>query len=268
VPPDTGRWHWDADDYAKHSGAQRAWAMELVAKLGLAGTEAVLDIGCGDGAVTAELAARVPAGEVVGIDSSEDMIRRARLSFPPDRHPNLSFQLMDARSLGFEDRFEVVFSNATLHWVRDQAAVLRGTAAALKKGGRLLFQMGGRGNAADILAVLEEMIPAEPWSRFFDGFEFPYSFSSPEEYREWIGAAGLSARRIELIPKHMRQDGREALAGWVRTTWLPWTERVPPSMREAFLAEIVDRYASSHPADARGCLTVRMVRLEVEAEKP
>lgn len=229
-------YRWDSEDYARHSSAQLEWALELIGKLGLGAEETVLDIGSGDGKVTALLAARVPRGEVLGIDSSPDMVERARQAYPPERHPNLRFQLGDAREIDFAERFDAVFSNATLHWVRDHRPVLRGAARALKPGGRLLFQMGGRGNARAILAVLEE--------------------------------AGLIARRVELLPKRMRQQGAEGLAGWVRTTWLPYTQAVPAEHREELVVKVVERYLRSHPPAADGMVGVDMVRLEVEALRP
>jgi trans-aconitate methyltransferase len=265
---DTGRVRWDAEEYARNSAAQLSWARELIGKLGLSGNESVLDIGCGDGKVSAELALKVPRGEVVGCDSSPEMIDKARAAFPSAAHPNLSFQLADARSLGFRHRFEVAFSNATLHWVKDQNAVLRGVARGLKPGGRLLFQMGGRGNGEEIFAVANLMTASPQWRGFFEGFEYPWGFYGPEEYEPWCVEAGLRVRRAELIPKDMLQQGTEGLAGWIRTTWMPFTARVPAEKREAFIAEAVDRYIAAHPPDARGAVSVRMVRLEVEAELP
>ncbi len=93
-------YRWDSEDYALHSSAQTEWALELLGKLYLRGEEAVLDIGCGDGKVTAALAAQVPRGSVLGIDSSPEMVERARRSYPPDLYPNLRFQAGDALRAG------------------------------------------------------------------------------------------------------------------------------------------------------------------------
>jgi trans-aconitate 2-methyltransferase len=258
-------YRWDAGDYARHSSAQAQWARELLEKLDLGGGEAVLDIGCGDGKVTAALAARVPRGSVLGIDSSPDMVAIARRKFPQEKHPNLSFGLMNALELEFEERFDLVFSNATLHWVRDHARVLEGVRRALKPSGRLLFQMGGRGNAGEILEVLGQLGRRPPWAAYLRDFPCPFGFYGPEEYGAWLEAAGLEARRLELLAKEMRQRGRVGLAGWIRTTWLPYTERLPAGMREAFISEVVERYLASHPMGPGGMVRVRMVRLEVEA---
>ena len=256
---------WNAADYAKNSSAQLGWAQELIGKLGLVGSERVLDLGCGDGKISAEIARLVPRGKVIGVDKSCEMIEFASNAFPNDRWPNLRFWCADASELEFRDEFDVVFSNATLHWVKDHQPVLLGIARALKPRGRILLQMGGRGNAAAILNLMEEFRAKPRWSGYFGDFQQPYGFYGPEEYEKWLPDAGLKADRVELIPKDMIQQGRDGLAGWVRTTWLPYTQRVPEEEREEFVDEIVTRYIDQNPPDAAGNVHVRMVRLEVEA---
>jgi len=91
--------HWNAAEYAANSAVQQTWARELITQLQLRGDEHVLDVGCGDGKVTAEIARAVPRGSVTGVDASPSMIRFARKAFPPGRHPNLEFQVMDAREI-------------------------------------------------------------------------------------------------------------------------------------------------------------------------
>jgi trans-aconitate 2-methyltransferase len=227
----------------------------------------VLDIGCGDGKVTAEIAARLPKGFVVGIDSSGAMVARAQSRYPVADHPNLSFVLGDARFLPFCDEFNVVFSNAVLHWLRDHRPVLSGIFGSAKRGARIILQMGGSGNAGGVLAVLEEMLRAEEWRAYFDDFAMPYGFYGPEEYRVWLREAGLATRRADLIEKDMTHADRAAFEGWIRTTWLPYTQRVPPERRDEFTARLLDRYLERCPPDERGVIHVHMVRLEVEAVK-
>lgn len=260
--------NWNADEYARSSSVQQQWAEELIGKLGLRPAEAVLDIGCGDGKVTAALAARVPQGCVVGLDSSADMVGFARRQFPAESFPNLSFLHGDARALRFREEFDVVFSNAALHWVTDHRPVLAGIAAALRPGGRALLQMGGRGNAAGVVAVIEPLMSRSEWCDFFAGFPFPYGFHGPDQYEAWMTDAGLTARRLELIPKDMVHADREKMAGWIRTTWLPYLNRVPEDRRPRFVEELLDAYTAAHPADESGALHIAMVRLEVEATRP
>jgi trans-aconitate 2-methyltransferase len=256
---------WNAKDYAKHSSTQQMWARELIAKLKLNSRESVLDVGCGDGKVTAEIAGYVPDGTVVGVDNSKEMIELASEHFANDKYPNLSFQVMDARHLAFSERFDVVFSNAALHWIKDHKPVIAGIQKCLKPGGRILLQMGGKGNAESILSILEEMMSDKEWSTYFSDFVFSYGFYEPQEYTLWISDAGLDPVRVELIPKVMSYDKRDGLTGWVRTTWLPYLERVPDEKREEFITRLIDRYIEKHPLDHEGKIHVNMMRLEVEA---
>lgn len=256
---------WNAADYAQNSTAQMAWAQELLGKLNLQPDESVLDIGCGDGKITLAIAEYVPQGQVVGIDSSASMISLAQQNLARSNCRNVQFSLMDATALTFEKQFDVVFSNAALHWTQKHLAVLAGIKKSLKPSGRLLLQMGGQGNARDIISILEQMMALVSWRKYFQDFAFPYGFYGVKEYEAWLQQVGLLPIRVELLPKDMQQAGKEGLAGWIRTTWLPYTERIPARLRETFITELVDKYVQAFPMDAQGNVHVAMVRLEVAA---
>lgn len=259
---------WDAKDYQKNSANQYAWAQELIPKLTLSGNETLLDIGCGDGKITAQIAKALPHGRVIGIDSSPDMIDLAQTLFPINDNPNLSFQLMDAKNFVFQEIFDRVFSNAALHWITNQSAVLFCVERCLKPGGKLLFQMGGKGNAKEILEIFDEMITQQAWQQFFAGFKLPYGFFDEREYAEFLQKAELKSLRVERFPKDMKLAGAEGLAGWIRTTWMPFTEKLPNELKPKFVDELVQQYLQKHPVDAEGNVHVGMMRLEVEAQKP
>jgi trans-aconitate methyltransferase len=105
--------------------------------------------------------------------------------------------------------------------------------------------MGGRGNAAGILILLEALIARHPWRAYFQNFTFPYHFYGPDDYVPWLAQAALSPLRIELIDKDMVHTGREGLAGWLRTTWQPYLSQIPATKQNQFLAELVDDYVKS-----------------------
>jgi trans-aconitate 2-methyltransferase len=258
---------WNPTDYAKNSANQYTWAQELIPKLKLKGDETLLDIGCGDGKITANLAKYLQNGKVVGIDSSSQMIKLAKTTFPNEQYPNLTFQVMDAQNLTFQEEFDLAFSNAALHWITNQKPVLLGVQRSLKPQGRLLFQMAGKGNAQAIIEILDELLVLSEWKRFFEDFKFPYAFCAPEEYRALLVEAGLEPLRVERFPKDMKFNGAEGIAGWVRTTWLPFTERIPIERQNDFIKQIVNRYLEKFPADAQGVVHLGMIRLEVEAVK-
>jgi trans-aconitate 2-methyltransferase len=258
---------WNPEAYGKSSSAQKKWAEELISKIHIKGYERILDIGCGDGKITAQIASLVPKGSVIGIDNSTEMVSFAKRQFPPSSNPNLSFQHGDASDLRYADEFDLVVSFASLHWVLDHRPVLLGIKRSLKPGGRLFIQFGGRGNAEGILNVVNKLISGERWRRYFEDFTFKYGFFGPEEYAEWLDQSGLLAVRVELVPKDMVQAGIEGLVSWVASTWLPYIERVPPGLQQDFIREIAEGYVSTHPTDSDGKVHVKMVRLEVEAEK-
>jgi len=258
---------WDAADYAANSAPQHAWARELIAKLNLRGDERVLDVGCGDGKVTAEIARAVPRGRVTGIDASPQMIAFARETFPPGKIPNLEFHVRDARKIRFRQKFDLIFSNAALHWVDDHQAFLRGVAVCLRSGGRLVISCGGKGNAHDVFLAVRAELRLKRWRDFFRRMSRPYFFYSPEDYGKWLSRFGFKAHHVRLAPKDAVHDGRDRFAAWLRTTWLPYTQRVPEAAREEFIAAVADRYVARHPPDNAGRVHVRMVRLEIDAVK-
>ncbi|MGZ7168971.1 MAG: class I SAM-dependent methyltransferase [Halobacteriota archaeon] len=256
---------WNAADYEQHSSSQQRWAQEVIAQLTLNGDERILDIGCGDGKVTARLAACVPRGCVLGIDSSEEMIAFAQAKFPPTRIPNLSFTLGDAAALDFDHDFDLVVSFSCLHWVHDQAAVLTGIRKSLMRSGRVVLQFGGKGNAASVRDATADVVACPRWRPYFENFHYAWTFCDPQEYRALLHNARFTPQRVELVPKDMVQKGVEELKGWFRTTWLPYVERVPEALRDEFVADIVQRYVEQNPLDAEGRAHVRMIRLEIEA---
>jgi trans-aconitate methyltransferase len=258
---------WNAADYATNSAVQQNWARELIAKLNLRGDEHVLDVGCGDGKVTAEIARAVPRGLVVGTDASAEMVGFARKTFPPKKHSNLKFQITDAREIAFPNNFDVIFSNAALHWVDDHEAILRGAASALKSGGRLVISCGGKGNAHDVFLALRPEMRLKRWREFFRKMPLPYFFYAPDDYEKWLPKFGFKIQVVKLAPKDVTYDGSAGFATWLRTTWIPFVQRVPEQLREEFIAAVTHRYLAKHPPDQAGQIHVRMVRLEIDAVK-
>ena len=262
-------YQWDADDYARNSSGQFRWARELLDKLVLGGKEIVLDIGCGDGRFSAYLAAQLDReGQVIAVDSSQNMIDFATRSYPQYDHPNLVFRRMDARHFSFQEEFNLVFSSAALHWIKDHTAVLQGISQSLKHEGRTLLQMGGQGNAQGVISALDKVVETSRWAVFFLEFAFPYGFYGIGEYRKLLAEAGLKADRVDLIKKDMQHTGKASLLGWIRTTWLPYIERIPEASRTDFVEDVVEAYLEDNPLDSKGLAHVQMVRLEVVAQKP
>ena len=259
---------WDAKDYLQHSEFQEQCAREVIAKLDLKGSEYILDIGCGDGRSTAEIARRLHQGRILGIDASAEMIQFANSCYPAEKYPNLSFAVADAQALEYREEFDVIFSNAALHWITDHRPVLKGIYQALRPGGKMLIQMAGKGNAAEAFLAFAYLIQDPPWNQFFINARTPWAFFGTEQYREWILESGLRPVRIELIRRVMVHASRESFAGWIRTTWLPHLQRIPVSLRPGFTDALYEMCCKFSHQDANGVIRISMVRLEVEAIKP
>lgn len=259
---------WNPRDYHHNSAAQAALAREILDRLDLSPGDRVLDLGCGDGKITAEIAARVPEGFVQGVDGSPDMIAFARESFSKKDFPNLRFVQGRAEEfapepLAEDEAFDFVFSNACLHWVENHAAVLNCVRNVLRPGGRFYFQMGGRGNVAELKSAVETVAADTTYRDFFRNFSRPYFFYGPEEYAGWLDEAGLNGERVELVRRDTKQPGRDGVAAYLRTTWMPYTSRVPEELREDFIQSAARAYTERYPAAADGQVSVPMVRLEV-----
>jgi trans-aconitate methyltransferase len=174
---------------------------------------------------------------------------------------------MDARKIKFSRQFDLLFSNAALHWVDDHEKFLQGAASVLKPGGRLVVSCGGQGNAHDVFLALRPEMRLKRWCRFFRGITMPYFFYAPEAYEKWLPKHGFKLRKVGLAPKDATYDGLKGFATWLHTTWIPYVQRVPENLREEFITAVTQRYAAKHPPDAEGKIHVRMVRLEIEAVK-
>jgi SAM-dependent methyltransferase len=148
-------------------------------------------------------------------------------------HEGLWVVIVDARSLNFDQAFDLCFSNATLHWVDNHQAFLNGASRSLRRGGQLVISCGGQGNAVDVLRIFSELSSHESWQRHFDGFHNPYFFYGNHDY----------------------------------SLWLEKTEYIPESERDNFITCFVETYLESIPLDQNGLAHVRMVRLEVSAIK-
>jgi trans-aconitate methyltransferase len=255
---------WDAAVYRANSAMQRALADDFLPRIGLRGDERVLDVGCGDGAVTALVAAALPDGAVTGVDRSPEMVALARRE-----HPEIDVRVAEVAALPFREAFDVVVSFTALHWVpeAEQPAALAAIRRALVPGGRIALQFPGAGNAETLFATAAALAAEPAWRDAFAGFAFPWFFPTARRYRALVAAAGLVPERVELLWRDVVHAGAAGLAGWITATWMPYTARLPAARRAPFADAVAERYAAAHPPDADGSLHVDGVRVEVEARR-
>ena len=171
---------WDAAEYYRRSSLQEAMAQEVLALLDLNGSERILDVGCGDGKITAEIASRASKGSVVGVDPSRDMISFAQGHFGPATLPNLRFLVADARSLPFQNEFDLVVSFNALHWIPEQQTALSSIHSTLVSRGEAQLRLVSKGARKSLENVAEETRRTSRWSAYFQDFEDPYLQLTPE----------------------------------------------------------------------------------------
>ena len=254
---------FDGKKYERASAHQREWGARLIQELALHGDEHVLDLGSGDGALTARIAELVPRGEVVGIDASQGMIDAAL----PKARPNLQFLRMDINDLDFAERFDVIVSNATLHWVKDHRRLLTNVRRALRPGGRLRFNFAGDGNCSYFFAVVREAMSLERFAPHFAAFEWPWYMPPVDEYQELVAGSGLRDARVwdENADRHFPDE--ETMIRWIdQPSLVPFLAHVPGEDKQAFRAFVVRRMIEeTRQPDGRCFETFR--RINVSARK-
>jgi ubiquinone/menaquinone biosynthesis C-methylase UbiE len=255
---------WNAADYNRNSQNQYRWGMELIRQSRVKPGEKVLDLGCGDGKITAVIASIAGKWNVTGVDASKKMIKFAKSNFPD----GIEFIAEKGENIDFLREFDLIFSNACLHWIADQDRVIKGVYRALKPGGRIFFQMGGKGNAGVMNMIVDDMIKKREWSKYFKNFVPPYHFHSAAGYRKFLKTAGLKPVKIVLMPKMAKHDAGSGLAGWMRTTWFPYTNKIPLKLRDKFISQAVDSFIKSTRQCRKKEIDMKMIRLQVEAVKP
>jgi trans-aconitate 2-methyltransferase len=243
---------WNAREYARIAALQEAMAAEALSLLDLKGTERVLDLGCGNGKITAEIATRVPSGSVVGVDASADMIAFASDHFGPAVSPNLRFETADARCLPFQKEFDLVVSFNALHWIAEQDQALRSIRSVLKRDGLAQLRLVPAGKRRSLENVLEETRRSSTWARYFQRFHDPYLHLTPEQYGALAERNGLQVLRIHTEDKAWDFEARSAFAAFGLVTMVEWTKFVPENDRLAFVNDVLDRYrrvATDHPSE-------------------
>lgn len=233
---------WDAADYARISELQKAMADEALGLLTLQGSERVLDVGCGDGKITAEVAARVPGGSVVGIDPSEKMVDFAATKWGSAVEGNLRFAVADARRLPFMRAFDLIVSFNALHWVAQQEAALRSIHASLQHGGVAQLRFVPQGPRKSLEDVLRETWQGEKWKAYFPNFRQPYLHLTPEEYAKLATEAGLQVLSVQVSDKSWDFHRRSAFYAFATVTFVEWTHMLPDGRKTEFIHDVLDRY--------------------------
>ena len=243
---------WDPDQYARHARFVSDLGAPVVDLLDPHAGHRVLDLGCGDGALTERL---VAAGcQVVAIDSSPEQVWAAL-------ERGLDARVADAAALGFDDEFDAVFSNAVLHWIKDADAVLRGVHRALRQGGRFVAEMGGAGCVDSIRAAFQTAFRR----RGVDAASLdPWYFPTADDYRARLEAHGFAVDLLTLFPRPTPLPSD--VTSWLDIFAQPFLAGVAPGERPA-LRDEVRTLLEPRLRNADGTWVVDYVRLRMAGTK-
>jgi trans-aconitate 2-methyltransferase len=189
---------WNATLYHQISAPQVSWGKKVLARVKLRGDERVLDAGCGTGRLTRDLLEALPAGQVIALDVSQNMLNGARAYLEPDFGSRVEFACCDLLDLAFEREFDLIFSTASFHWVRDHDRLFRNLYRALRPGGWLIAQCGGGRNLARLLSRVARLMESSPYAKYFAGYPFPWEFSDAETAANRLRQAGFEQVETSL----------------------------------------------------------------------
>jgi trans-aconitate 2-methyltransferase len=247
----TGPIEWDAQTYDRVSDPQYEWGLEVLERLDLRGDETVMDAGCGSGRVTAKLLERLPQGRVLAVDASEGMIEKARDALG-DR---ADYLVADLAELELSEPVDAIFSTATFHWVPDHDRLFARLHAALKPGGQLVAQCGGKGNALEHARAIGTVAMREPFAPHFEDMPVPWNFVPPDETEKRLRGAGFDQVSCWLSNKPVTPEDPYAFTTTV--TMGPHLARLPEELRRPFAEAVLELEGDP--------LTINYVRLNIDA---
>jgi trans-aconitate methyltransferase len=251
-----------ASDYRKNSDIQWQLAIDNLAGFNFEKTDAVLDVGCGDGKITDYVAEKVPDGQVVGLDISEKMIVEASSLFKKD---HLTFIQGNAAEIPFKNQFDKVISFNVLHWVLEQEKALQSMRESLKEGGSILLVVPG--SFANNSGVLGEKVAlSEKWRAYFPSFKRQRVYYTPEQYQNLLQEAGFQIETFEVLESAAPYPNRAALSAWIAPL-MNFTTHLSESQRKEFVEDMTDEMLLVDPPAPDGTIKTRYIMFRIIAKK-
>lgn len=231
-------YEFDGEKYKQASGHQKEWGQKVISDIVLAGAETILDLGCGDGRLSKQLADLATEGKVLGIDASQGMIKTAR----EVEGLNLSFLCLDINDMDFDSEFDLIFSNAALHWVKDHDRLLKNCRRALKDNGLIRFNFAGDGNCANFFEVIREVMNHPAYREFFQDYCWPWYMPKVGDYEKLVAKHGFKELKVWEENADRYFAGPDDLIKWIdQPSIVPFLKSVPETLKDRFRNEVVGR---------------------------
>lgn len=252
---------WQAEKYHENSSVQQSAANGLIDRLKLQGTESVLDVGCGDGKLTASIN-KLTQGRVLGIDKSPEMIAFASKTFAQEK---LSFVEQDAACINYPQEFDVIFSSFALQWVPDQQAFFSRAHTSLKDNGRLALTIP-LSISTPLEESIEDVIARPEWAPYFKDFVKGWNFHPAERFEQLLGDNDFTTTHFAKVMQEKTFSSRQALENYI-IQWFSYAKAVPTELKDAFFQQIMDGYFQREPMNADDTARFAFARVDILAEK-
>ncbi|MBA3816772.1 MAG: methyltransferase domain-containing protein [Parachlamydiaceae bacterium] len=230
---------WNGVDYAQNSSVQLSHAARLLNSLSLKGDEGILDIGCGDGKITALLAKKVTHGFVLGIDPSDSMLSKAEITRQENDLFNLTFQKGAAENFSLVQRFDHIIAIHVMHWVKDQEKALENIHTHLKPNGHIHLILSPSKEGLPFYLALQKTLPN--WALDFADFINPQYAFDMETYRTLMVKADFQIEAIHYLFHESKHENKERLTAWIKQ-WQPHAKHLPIHKQTDFLNELINNY--------------------------
>jgi len=226
---------WKGNDYASNSSVQLTHAERLLGNVALYGDEQILDVGCGDGKITALLAQKVPNGIVIGIDPSESMLTKAE----ERKAANLQFLQDSAENFRLDRQFDHIFSIHVMHWVKEQSKALKNIYLHLKPKGFVHFILAPSKEGLPFSRALKKTV--DNWTKELEDFVNPQQVFDMESYRKLMVEAGFHIESMHYVYHESIHENKDKLRNWIKQ-WLPHGKHLTSEKRDLFLDELMSHY--------------------------
>lgn len=264
-------WIWsdgihDASSYHKNSNLQWQWAMDALDAYPLDGSERVLDVGCGEGKITACIADRVPNGFVVGVDLSVQMINFASLAFSPERYKNLFFMQSNVTALPFRNQFHLVCSFCCLNWVPDQLLAFTKMQESLLPDGNLLIVVPAK-DENNLGPLMEKLVKSDKWAFHCPAWNNSRVYFTKDEYKIFINQAGLMPLSIKENLSITLFPNRKSLIDWLKPL-MNFISHLSVDLQDEFTQDLADMIIQKNPCNRDGSIPLHYMKVEIVAKKP